>query len=113
MYKIEAIIRSHKLEEVQEALEAIPVSGFTVEDVRGQGKSKGITHTYRGSQYTLTLSPRIKIEILVIPEDMDEVVNAILAAAQTGEVGDGKIWVTEVKEVVRIRTGERGVIAIS
>jgi nitrogen regulatory protein P-II 1 len=113
MYKVEAIIRSHKLEEVQEALEAIDFHGITVTDVRGMGKQKGVTHTYRGSQYTLSLSPRLKVEVWVLDKDLEEVVAAIEASARTGEIGDGKILVTPLSQVVRIRTGERGEIALS
>ncbi|MGV3613768.1 MAG: P-II family nitrogen regulator [Fimbriimonas sp.] len=108
MVKIEAIIRTQRLEEVQEALEALDVSGMTVTEVRGMGRSKGITHTYRGSQYTLSLTPRIKIEIVVQDAEVTAIVEAIQKAAQTGEVGDGKIFVIPVAESIRIRTGERG-----
>jgi nitrogen regulatory protein P-II 1 len=108
MVKIEAIIRTQRLEEVQEALEALDVSGMTVTEVRGMGRSKGITHTYRGSQYTLSLTPRIKIEIVVQDAEVTSIVEAIQKAAQTGEVGDGKIFVIPVAESIRIRTGERG-----
>jgi nitrogen regulatory protein P-II 1 len=108
MFKIEAIIRSQKLEAVQEALDELHISGITVTDVRGIGRQKGITHTYRGSQYTLNLMPKTKIEIVVLPEELDDVVQAIQEAASTGEVGDGKIFVLPVSDSVRIRTGERG-----
>jgi nitrogen regulatory protein P-II 1 len=108
LVKIEAIIRTQRLEEVQEALEALDVSGMTVTEVRGMGRSKGITHTYRGSQYTLSLTPRIKIEVVVHDPEVTAVVEAIQKAAQTGEVGDGKIFVIPIAESVRIRTGERG-----
>jgi nitrogen regulatory protein P-II 1 len=113
MTKIEAYIRNQRLEEVQEALEAIDVAGMTVIDVRGMGRSKGVTHTYRGSQYTLNLTPRLKLEIVVPDEQVAEVVAAIEGAARTGEVGDGKILITPIGEVVRIRTGERGDAALS
>ncbi|MEZ0325679.1 MAG: P-II family nitrogen regulator [Fimbriimonas sp.] len=108
MFKIEAIIRSQKLEAVQEALDELHVSGITVTDVRGIGRQKGVTHTYRGSQYTLNLMPRTKIEIVVLPEELDDVVQAIQEAATTGEIGDGKIFVIPVADAIRIRTGERG-----
>jgi nitrogen regulatory protein P-II 1 len=112
MVKIEAYIRNNRLEPVQEALDAIDVSGFTVTDVRGRGRSKGVTHTYRGSQYTLNLSPRLKIEVLVEDNQAEEVANEILKAAQTGEVGDGKVIIIPITDVIRIRTGERGSIAL-
>ena len=108
MYKVEAIIRNQKLEEVQEALEAIKVSGITVSDVRGIGRQKGITHTYRGSQYTMNLVPRVKIEVVVTDEELQEVVDVIRESASTGEIGDGKIFIIKVEDAVRIRTGERG-----
>ena len=108
MVKIEAIIRTQRLEEVQDALEALDVSGMTVTEVRGMGRSKGITHTYRGSQYTLSLTPRIKIELVVNDGEVTAIVDAIQKAATTGEVGDGKIFVIPVSESIRIRTGERG-----
>ena len=108
MFKIEAIIRSQKLEAVQEALDELHVSGITVTDVRGIGRQKGVTHTYRGSQYTLNLMPRTKIENVVLPEELDDVVQAIQEAATTGEIGDGKIFVIPVADAIRIRTGERG-----
>jgi nitrogen regulatory protein P-II 1 len=113
MTKIEAYIRNQRLEEVQDALEALDVSGMTVIEVRGMGRSKGVTHTYRGSQYTLSLTPRLKLEIVVHDEQVDEVVAAIESSARTGEVGDGKIVLTPVGEVIRIRTGERGDVALS
>lgn len=112
MYKVEAIIRSQKLEDLQEALHAMHISGMTVSDVRGMGKQKGVTHTYRGSQYTFNLTPKTKVEIVVLAEELDEVVAAVLEVAQTGEVGDGKIFVTKLEQVIRIRTGERGEVAL-
>jgi nitrogen regulatory protein P-II 1 len=108
MTKIEAYIRTQRLEEVQEALEAADVSGMTVTEVRGMGRSKGVTHTYRGSQYTLSLNPRLKLEIVVTDDQVAEVVDAIQKAATTNEVGDGKILIIPLADVIRIRTGERG-----
>ena len=113
MTKIEAYIRSHLLSKVQESLEGHDVHGMSVIDVRGMGRSKAQTHTFRGSQYGLTLSPRVKVEVLVRDEQVEEVVQAILEAAQTGEVGDGKIFTVPLGDVVRIRTGERGDAALS
>lgn len=108
MVKIEAIIRTQRLEDVQDALEALDVSGMTVTEVKGMGRSKGITHTYRGSQYTLSLTPRLKLEIVVHDHEVEEVVAAIQKSASTGEVGDGKIFLFPFTEAIRIRTGERG-----
>ncbi|HEY0865797.1 MAG TPA: P-II family nitrogen regulator [Fimbriimonas sp.] len=113
MTKIEAYIRNQRLEEVQDALDALDIAGMTVIDVRGMGRSKGVTHTYRGSQYTLNLNPRLKLEIVVNDEQVDEVVEAIQRSASTGEVGDGKILIIPLAEVIRIRTGERGDAALS
>jgi nitrogen regulatory protein P-II 1 len=113
MTKIEAYIRTHLLQDVQEALEALHVSGLTVSDVRGMGHSKAVTHTFRGSQYTLSLNPRVKLEVLLHDEQVEEVAAAIQKAASTGEVGDGKIVLIPVADVIRIRTGERGNVALS
>jgi nitrogen regulatory protein P-II 1 len=113
MVKIEAIIRTQRLEEVQEALEALDISGMTVIEVRGMGRSKGITHTYRGSQYTLALTPRLKLELVVQDNEVEDIVAAIQKAAQTGEVGDGKIFLFPVGDSIRIRTGERGEASLS
>lgn len=108
MTKIEAYIRTHLLSNLQDALEEISISGMTVSEVRGMGASKATTHVFRGNQYSTKLNPRIKIETLVNDEDVALVVEAIQAAAQTGEVGDGKIVVYKVDDVIRIRTGEHG-----
>lgn len=113
MTKIEAIIRTQKLEEVQEALTALHVSGMTVTEVKGMGRSKGITHTYRGSQYTLSLTPRLKLEIVVQDSEVEDIVAALQEAARTGEVGDGKIFLFPLGDVIRIRTGERGDTSLS
>lgn len=113
MTKIEAIIRSQRLEAVQNALEDLEFHGMTVTEVRGMGRQRGATYTYRGSQYTMNLTPRVKVEVVVPNQLTDEVVGAIVAAAQTGEVGDGKIFVTELSDVIRIRTGEKGESALS
>lgn len=113
MVKIEAIIRYQKLEDVQSALMDVGVTGITVTEVKGIGKQKGITHTYRGSQYTVNLTPKIKLEIYARNEEEDEIVEAIQKSAQTGEVGDGKIFVSPVSKAVRIRTGEKGEVALS
>lgn len=113
MIKIEAIIRYQKLEDVQHALDEIGVTGLTATEVKGIGRQKGITHTYRGSQYTMNLQPRIKLEIYARAEEEDAIVEAIRAAAMTGEVGDGKIFVIPVSRAMRIRTGEQGDAVLS
>ena len=113
IYKIEAIIRPQRLEAVQEALYEMDLHGITVSEVRGAGRTKGISHTFRGSQYANNLSSRLKVEIVLAESSLDEAVDAIVQAAQTGEVGDGKLFVIPVSEVVRIRTGEKGEIALS
>jgi len=112
MKRIEAIIRPIRFEAVKEALNDIGVYGMTVADVRGFGRQQGHTEKYRGSTYTLNLLPKIKIEVVVPDERVKEVISAIVEAAQTGEIGDGKIFIADVEEVVRIRTGERGEAAL-
>jgi len=112
MKKVEAYIRPLKLDEVKEALSEIGVVGMTVADVRGYGRQRGRTEKYRGNTYVVNLLPKIKIEIVVSDDRAEDVVETILASAQTGEIGDGKIFVSEVEEAVRIRTGERGEIAL-
>jgi nitrogen regulatory protein P-II 1 len=107
------MIRPQRIEEVQQALHELGLAGLTVTEVRGMGRQRGATHTYRGSQYTLNLTPKSKIEIVVPTEMADQVVAAIREAAVTGEVGDGKIFVIPVSEAVRIRTDERGEAALS
>lgn len=108
MVKIEAIIRQSKLEAVQEALEELHISGMTVIEVRGMGRQKGVTHTYRGSQYTLSLTPKLKLELVVHDHEVEEIVSTIQQSAATGEVGDGKIFVSRIDDAIRIRTNERG-----
>jgi nitrogen regulatory protein P-II 1 len=110
MKKIEAYIRPQTLEPVEQALKEISVVGMTVLDAHGRGRSKGQFHMYRGSSYTLTLNPRLKLEIIVSDEMLGEAVEAIQKAAYTGEIGDGKIIVIPVEDVIHIRTGERGEI---
>jgi len=113
MVKIEAIIRYQKLEDVQNALMEVGVTGMTVTEVKGVGKQKGITHTYRGSQYTVNLTAKIKLEIYAKDNEENDIVEAIQSAAYTGEVGDGKIFVTQIAKALRIRTGEKGDVALS
>lgn len=112
-FKIEAVIRPQRLDAVQEAMNVIGVHGLTVTEVRGVGRQKGVTHTFRGSQYMQNLSPRIKVEVVVTGEQLEEAAAALQQAAATGEVGDGKIFIAELKEVIRIRTGEKGNAALS
>ena len=107
MKKIEAIIRPFKLDEVKIALVNAGVVGMTVSEVRGFGRQKGQTERYRGSEYTVEFLQKLKVEIVVDDEQVDAIVEQVIAAARTGEIGDGKIFVTPVNEVVRIRTGEK------
>jgi nitrogen regulatory protein P-II 1 len=109
MFKIEAIIRYERLQEVQDALDEIGVSGLNVTEVKGCGRQKGYTEHYRGSQANISLLPKLKIESVVPGELTERAVEAIVAAAYTGETGDGLIFVLPVSEIVRIRTGERGI----
>ncbi len=106
MKKVEAIIRHFKLEEVKDALTAQRVQGMTVTEVRGFGRQKGHTEMYRGTEYTVDFVPKIKIELVVRDEDLQAVLDAIVRAARTGQVGDGKIFVSDLVQTVRIRTGE-------
>ena len=112
MKKIEAIIKPFKLDEVKEALSAIELIGMTVSEVRGFGRQKGHTELYRGAEYTIDFLPKVKVEIVVPNAKCDQVVETIQAAAKTGRIGDGKIFILPCEEAVRIRTGERGEAAI-
>jgi nitrogen regulatory protein P-II 1 len=112
MKKIEAIVKPFKLEEVKEALAEIGIEGMTVTEVKGFGRQKGQTEIYRGSEYAVDFLPKIKIEIVLSDEKLDNAVEAITKTARTGKIGDGKIFVLPVEEVVRIRTGERGGAAV-
>ena len=113
MKRIEAYVRVNKLEDVQSALEEIGVMGMSCEQVRGYGRQQGRTDKYRGSTYALNLIPKMKIEVVVTDDDLEASVAAIVGAAQTGEIGDGKIFVSEVSDAIRVRTGERGNAALS
>ena len=108
MKLIKAIIKPFKLEEVKDALSEIGVEGMTVSEVKGFGRQKGHTEIYRGSEYTVDFLPKVKIEIGVADDLTDKVVDAIVGAAQTGKIGDGKIFILPMEECVRIRTGEKG-----
>ncbi|MSQ47499.1 MAG: P-II family nitrogen regulator [Deltaproteobacteria bacterium] len=112
MKKVEAIIKPFKLDEVKENLNAIGVRGLTVSEVKGFGRQKGHTELYRGAEYVVDFLPKVKLEIIVNEDLVAKVVETIEKAARTGRIGDGKIFVTPVEEVVRIRTGERGEDAI-
>jgi len=112
MKKVEAIVKPFKLDDVKEALTEIGVIGMTVMEVRGFGRQKGHTELYRGSEYTIDFLPKVKIEIVVADHLVNKVVETIIAAAKTGSIGDGKVFVLPVEESVRIRTGERGEDAI-
>jgi nitrogen regulatory protein P-II 1 len=112
MKKIEAVIRHHMLEEVKKSLHDAGVQGITVIEARGFGRQKGHTETYRGQEYTVDLLPKIKLEIVVADDQAATVINTIRSAARTGEIGDGKIFVTELSDVIRIRTGETGDAAV-
>lgn len=108
MVKIEAVIRPQRLDEVKATLDEMGVTGMTVTEVRGSGKQKGYTQHYRGAEYTVNLIQKMKIEIVCDDVDSDRIVNAIATSARTGEIGDGKIFITPVLDAVRIRTNERG-----
>jgi nitrogen regulatory protein P-II 1 len=112
MRKIEAIIQPHKLDQVKEALIGIGVAGMTISEVRGHGRQKGQTETYRGAEYTVELLPKLKVEVGVPAARAQEVVDTIAAAARTGKIGDGKIFVSSIDEAIRIRNGERGESAL-
>ncbi len=108
MRKVEAIIKPFKLDEVKDALHEIGIQGMTVTEVKGFGRQKGHTELYRGAEYVVDFLPKIKVEIVVPDEMVDKVVQAVAGAANTGRIGDGKIFVLPMEEVIRIRTGERG-----
>ena len=112
MKKIEAIIQPHKLEDAKEALKAIGVDGMTITDVRGHGRQKGHTEVYRGMEYKVDLLPKVKLELVVADARADEVVRTLAAAARTGKIGDGKIFIFDVADAVRIRNDDRGEAAL-
>ena len=112
MKKIEAIIKPFKLEEVKDALGEVGIEGMTVSEVKGFGRQKGHTEIYRGSEYTVDFLPKIKLEIVVGDENLDEAVAAIVKSAKTGKIGDGKVFVSTIEEAIRIRTEEKGEQAI-
>ena len=112
MKKIEAIIKPFKLDEVREALAEVGVTGLTVTEVKGFGRQKGHTELYRGAEYVVDFLPKVKVEVVVVSGQVDAVIEAIIKAARTGKIGDGKIFVSNVERVVRIRTGETDDAAI-
>ena len=112
MKKVEAIIRHYKLEDVKNALLDAGIQGLTVSEVRGFGRQRGHTETYRGTEYTVDFLPKVKLEIVVADDDVTKALDRITNVAQTGKIGDGKIFVTDLSDVIRIRTGETGSEAI-
>src|SRR5579871_2372900 len=112
MKKIEAIIKPFKLDEVKDALHAVGIQGITVTEAKGFGRQKGHTELYRGAEYVVDFLPKVKIEVVVADAQCDQVIDAIIGAARTGKIGDGKIFVTDVERVIRIRTGEENEAAV-
>ncbi len=112
MKLVTAIVKPFKVEDVKSALETLGVLGLTVSEVRGYGRQKGHTEVYRGAEYTVDLVPKVRIEVLVDDLDAEKVVETVAESARTGKIGDGKVWVTPVDAVVRVRTGERGADAL-
>ena len=112
MKLVTAVIKPHKWEDVREALETFGVTGMTVSEVSGYGRQKGHTEVYRGAEYTVDLVPKVRIEVLAEDHDVEDLLGVIAKAAQTGKIGDGKIWVVPVDSVVRVRTGEEGEAAL-
>ena len=112
MKLITAVVKPYKLDEVKTALQAFGVHGLTVGEASGYGRQRGHTEVYRGAEYTVDLVPKVRIELLAEDHDVDDLLNVITQAAKTGKIGDGKVWVTPVETVVRVRTGERGAEAL-
>jgi nitrogen regulatory protein P-II 1 len=112
MKKIEAIVQPFKMEDVKEALKNIGIDGMTISEVRGHGRQKGHKEVYRGQEYNVDLLPKVKFELVIADARLEEVLEAITAAARSGKIGDGKIFVYEVAEVIRIRNGDRGELAL-
>ncbi|CAN5897443.1 P-II family nitrogen regulator [soil metagenome] len=112
MKKIEAIIKPFKLDEVKEALQELGVQGMTVLEAKGYGRQKGQTELYRGAEYVVDFLPKIKIEVVIADDQLERVLESIIGAARTGRIGDGKIFVSEIVDVLRIRTGETGAAAV-
>ncbi len=112
MKLVTAVIKPFKLDDVRSALESFGVHGMTVSEASGYGRQKGHTEVYRGAEYTVDLVPKVRVEVLADDGDADDVADVIVKAAQTGRIGDGKVWTTPVEDVVRVRTGEHGVDAL-
>jgi nitrogen regulatory protein P-II 1 len=112
MKLITAIVKPFKLDEIKEALKDAGVQGMTVSEVQGFGRQRGHTEVYRGAEYTIDFVPKVRIEILADEADLDRIVDALVASARTDKIGDGKVWVTDVDRIVRIRTGEMGADAV-
>lgn len=112
MKKIEAVIKPFKIEEVKDALAEAGITGMTVSEVKGYGRQAGHTELYRGAEYVVDFIPKVKIEVVVKAQDVDMIVEKIIAAARTGKIGDGKIFITDIEKVIRIRTGEEDEEAI-
>jgi nitrogen regulatory protein P-II 1 len=107
MKLVTAIVKPHKVDDVKEALKGAGVQGLTVDEVKGFGRQGGHTEVYRGAEYTIDLLPKVRIEVVVADADVDRVVDTVVAAARTDKIGDGKVWVSAVERIIRIRTGER------
>jgi nitrogen regulatory protein P-II 1 len=112
MKQVTAVVKPFKLDDVKAALEVLGIQGLTVAEVQGFGRRRGHTEVYRGAEYTVDLVPKVRIDVLVNDGDADKVVDSIVEAARTGKIGDGKVWVTSVDTLVRVRTGERGADAV-
>ncbi len=112
MKLVTAVIKPHKWEDVRAALETVGVTGMTVSEVSGYGRQKGHTEVYRGAEYDISLVPKVRVEIVVHSDDVDEVVRTIVTSAQTGRIGDGKVWVGPLESVVRVRTGDQDDAAV-
>ena len=112
MKLVTAVIKPFKLDDVKEALHGLGVAGMTITEVQGHGRQKGHTEVYRGAEYDIALVPKVRVEIVLDDEDVDEVVNVVAKAASTGRIGDGKVWVTPVDTIVRVRTGDRDGAAV-
>jgi nitrogen regulatory protein P-II 1 len=112
MKLVTAVVKPFKLEDVKQSLSALGVAGLTVSEVQGYGRQKGHTEVYRGAEYQVDFVPKVRIDVLIDAEEVGKVVDALVAAARTGKIGDGKVWVTPVEDVIRVRTGERGLDAL-
>ena len=112
MKLVTAVIRPHALADVRDALTALGVQGMTISEVVGHGRQRGHSEVYRGAEYVVDVVPKVRLEVIAADEDVDEIVDAIIGAAQSGRIGDGKVWVVPVERLVRVRTGEQGEVAI-